>query len=62
MLAQLQVDEDISGKDSDPNLVVFAPKSDTKFEVKRKKKVIKTRPILESKIPLFAKEIQDRSF
>ena len=46
-LAPLQVDEDKSGKDSDHNLVVFAPKSDTNFAVKRKKKLIKTRPIPE---------------
>jgi hypothetical protein len=61
-LAPLQVYEDKNGKDSDHNLVIFAPKSDANYKIERKKKVIKTRPIPESNIPLFANEIQKQTW
>ena len=48
VLGPLKVDEDKIGKDSDHNIVVFAPRSDANFQVKREKKIIQTRPIPES--------------
>jgi hypothetical protein len=61
-LDPLQVDEDKIGKDSDHKIVIYAPKSDVNFKVKRKKKVIKTRPIPDSKIHLFGKDIQSQTW
>ena len=54
----LQVDEGKAGKDSDHNIVIFAPRSNPNFRTERKKKSIKTRPIPESIIPSFSREIQ----
>ena len=62
VLGPLKVDEDKAGKDSDHNIVVFAPRSNTNFRVERKKKSIKTRPIPESSIPSFAIKIQNQSW
>ena len=59
-LDPLQVDENKTGSDSDHKIVVFAPRSDLNFKIERKKKRIKTRPIPDSKIPLFASEIQQQ--
>ena len=42
VLGPLKVDEDKIGKDSDHNIVVFAPRSDVNFPVQRVKKVIQT--------------------
>ena len=61
-LAPLQVDEDKAGKDSDHDVIIFAPKSDTNFKVERKKKVIKARPLPDSKIPAFGREFQEISW
>ena len=58
----LKVDDDKVGKDSDHKIVVFAPRSGINFKVERIKKVIKTRPIPESKIPSFAIEIQQQTW
>ena len=58
----LEVDEDKVGKNGDHDIVIFAPKSNLNFKVERKKKVIKTRPIPESLIPAFAREIQSQSW
>ena len=55
----LKVDEGKAGKDSDHNIVIFAPRSDANFRVERKKKTIKTRPIPDSCIPSFSREIQN---
>ena len=49
-LPPLQVDTDKIGKDSDHNIVVFAPKTNRTFKSNRKKKIIKTRPLPESPI------------
>ena len=62
VLAPLQVDSEKNGKDSDHKIVIFAPKSDVIFKVERTKKIIKTRPIPESKIPFFAREIQNQTW
>ena len=56
------MDENKEGENSDHDIVTFAPKSDPNFAVKRKKKVIKTRPILDSDIPAFGREIQKQSW
>jgi hypothetical protein len=58
----LEVDENKAGKNSDHNIVIFAPKSDANFRIKRKKKTIKTRPLPQSKISVFAREIQNLSW
>ena len=58
----LEVDEDKTGKNSDHDIVVFAPKSNPNFKVERKKRVIKTRPIPQSKIPAFGREVQSQSW
>ena len=55
----LKVDEDKIGKDSDHNIVIFAPKSNPNFKIERKKKIIQIRPIPASQIPGFAQEIQN---
>ena len=44
-LPPLQVDQDKEGKDSDHNVVVFAPNSNTEYKQSRKKKTILTRPL-----------------
>ena len=41
----LEVDEDKSGKNSDHNIVVLAPKSNGQYKIDRKIKIIKTRPL-----------------
>ena len=41
----LKVDEDKIGKDSDHNIVIFAPKSNPNFKIERKKKIIHIRPV-----------------
>ena len=62
VLDPLKVDEGKAGKDSDHNIVIFAPRSDANFRVERKKKSIKTRPIPESCIPSFSREIQNQAW
>ena len=44
-LSPLQVDTDKKGKDSDHEIVLFAPKSDRKYVKERKKMIVKTRPL-----------------
>ena len=61
-LAPLQVDEDKNLSDSDHFIVVFAPKSDQNFRVERKKKEVKTRPLPDSKLPYFGREIQEQTW
>ena len=56
-LPPLQVDRDKKGKDSDHEVVVFAPISNVKYRVTRKKKTIRTRPIPESDIFKFEHEV-----
>ena len=48
--APLQVDVGKKGKNSDHEIVLFAPKSDLKFKKERTKKTIKTRPLPEQQI------------
>jgi hypothetical protein len=56
-LQPLQVDQNKVGKDSDHNVVVFAPNSNTEFKQSRKKKTILTRPLPESQIVKFEREL-----
>ena len=56
-LPPLQVDSDKAGKDSDHNVVVFAPNSNMEYKQSRKKKTILTRPLPDSKILNFEKEL-----
>ena len=52
-----QVDSDKPGKDSDHNVVLFAPKSDQKYKSERKKRIVRTRPLPESQIFRFEQEL-----
>ena len=58
----LQVDENKKGVDSDHYIVIFAPKSNLVFKVPRVKRQVKTRPLPDSKIPLFGQEIQNQTW
>jgi hypothetical protein len=60
--APLHVDEDKVGKDSDHDVIIFAPKSDANFKVERKKKFIKCRPLPDSKLPAFGKDFQEQDW
>jgi hypothetical protein len=62
VIGPLQVDEGKIGKNSDHNIVIFAPRSNSAYKVERKKRSIKTRPIPDSKIPFFGKEIQQQNW
>ena len=61
-LGPLKVDSDKQGKDSDHLMAIFAPKTDNKFKVSRQKRKITTRPLPESKIPAFCRDIQGQSW
>ena len=56
-LPPLQVDEDKKGKDSDHNIVVLALKSNSQYKINRVKKTIRTRPIPESQLLNFEKDL-----
>ena len=56
-LPPLQVDSDKQGKDSDHDVVLFAPISNQQYSVEREKKVIKTRPIPESQVYKFVRDL-----
>ena len=57
-LSPLEADEDKGGVNGDHDMVVFAPKANPDFEIKREKKTIQTRPIPDSKIPAFGRDFQ----
>ena len=57
ILPPLQVDTDKKGKDSDHGIVVLAPKSNAQYKVNRIKKIIKTRPIPQSQLLKFEKDL-----
>ena len=61
-LPPLQVDQDKEGKDSDHNVVVFAPNSNTEYKQSRKKKTILTRPLPDSNILKFEKELSRQAW
>ena len=52
-LPPLQADSDKNGADSDHNIVIFAPNSNSNHQVRRTKKTIKVRPLPDSKIYKF---------
>ena len=56
-LAPLQVDSDMSGKDSDHDIVVLAPVHNKDYHTERKKKKIFTRPLPASGVELFEKAL-----
>ena len=49
-LPPLQVDTNKDGHDSDHDVVLLAPKTNSQYEVVMKKKTVKTRPLPQSKI------------
>ena len=53
----LQVDQDKVGKDGDHEIVVLAPKSNQQFKIERKKRTISTRPLPQSQIEKFEKQL-----
>ena len=61
-LNPLEADVGKGGVNADHDIVVFAPKANPDFEVKRKKRTILTRPIPDSLIPAFGREIQDQDW
>ena len=56
-LPPLQVDENKTGKDSDHDIVLLAPKNNAKYKVERTKRTIKSRPILESQLAKFEEDL-----
>ena len=56
-LPPLQVDKGKLGKDGDHNIVVLAPITNMKFKTERKKRKIITRPLPESGIQNFEKDL-----
>ena len=56
-LPPLQVDTDKIGKDSDHNVVVFAPISNVQYRLDRTKKTVTTRPVLDSQVLKFEQEL-----
>ena len=61
-LPPLQVDEDKNGVDADHKIIIFAPKANPNFQVKRRTRTIKTRPIPDSKISAYGKDMQSQSW
>ena len=60
--APIQADNEKTGKDSDHDVIIFAPKSNADFKVVRKKRVIRTRPLPDSSIPGFGRDIQSQTW
>ena len=56
-LPPLQVDPDKAGKDSDHDVVLFAPLNNLQYKVDRVRKTIKTRPIPQSQVLKFEKDL-----
>ena len=61
-LPPLEVDQNKEGVNSDHNIVVMAPLSNGNYEVKRKKKTIKTRPLPISNFAKFEADLQSHSW
>ena len=58
----LEVDENKKGTNSDHDMVIFAPKANPDFAVTRSRRTIRTRPIQDSKIPAFGRDIQSQTW
>ena len=56
-LPPLQVDNGKKGKDGDHKIMLFAAKTNTQYKVERINKIIKTRPIPESKIANYEQDL-----
>ena len=56
-LPPLQVDSDKKGKDSDHDVVLFAPVQNLNYRQERIKKTIRIRPVLESQVLKFEKDL-----
>ena len=56
-LPPLQVDDDKDGADSDHDVILMAPSESSQYAVDRTRKTVHTRPIPESKIEQFGKEL-----
>ena len=56
-LPPIQVDSDKDGKDGDHDIVLLAPKDNAKFKQERRKKIIKSRPILQSQLIKFEQDL-----
>ena len=56
-LPPLTVDRDKKGKDSDHNIVILAPKSNSDYSIKQTQKVIKFRPLTAYLIPNFVRTV-----
>ena len=56
-LPPLEVDIGKVGQDSDHNVVVYAPKQNQKYQQCQKKKIIKTRPLLDSQKGKFVQDL-----
>ena len=61
-LPALQVDSDKQGKDGDHEVVVLAPISNAQYKIQRKKETIHTRPMPQSRMCEFEKEIMKADF
>ena len=53
----LEVDSDKTGKDSDHNIIVLAPKTNCQYRIERKTRIVKTRPLPESQVQKFENEV-----
>ena len=62
VLPPLQVDHDKHGKDSDHCINILAPKENAQYYVKPQKKIIKFRPMPESKVLEFGRAIANQSW
>ena len=56
-LPPLEADQDKQGKDGDHNIVVLAPVSNAQYIMKRKKRIVKTRPLPESNVVKFEQSL-----
>ena len=56
-LPPLQVDSDKNGKDSDHDVVLLAPLNNLKYKLERKKKTIRIRPIPQSQVVKFERDL-----
>ena len=56
-LDPIKQDDNTTGKPSDHNVVIVAPRSDVNFQVQRHKKRIHLRPMPDSKVSSFMRDI-----
>ena len=59
-LPPLKVDSDKTGKDSDHNIVLFAPKTDQKYKTERNKRTVRTRPLPDLQIFKFEQKLANQ--